>query len=86
MKSVKQPNNSLDAYVFSLEARCAFPTFDCDDHNPCQPTLCEQGVDNYPGPSPRRYVSCEGGCSEEQCPRRQVWDQDAQRCVRKNRP
>ena len=86
MKSVKQPNNSLSTYVFSLEARCAFGAFDCDDHNPCQPTLCEQGIDNYPGPSPRRYVSCEGGCSEEQCPRRQVWDQDAQRCVRKNRP
>ena len=72
-------------FLFSLEARCAFPTFNCADRNPCESTLCEQDVNNYPGPGPKTYVSCEGGCSEEKCPRRQVWDQDAQRCVRKNR-
>ena len=73
-------------FLFSMGARCAFPAFDCADRNPCQPTLCESGISNYPGSSPRKYVSCGDGCSEEQCPRRQVCDQDAQRCVSKDRP
>ena len=60
--------------TFRLEARCAYGKFNCEDLNPCIPTLCEAGVENYPGPSPRRYVNCTEGCAESQCPRRQVWD------------
>ena len=66
-----------------LEARCAYGKFDCADRNPCTPTLCEAGVENYPGSSPRRYVNCTEGCTESLCPRRQVWDQEKQRCVKK---
>ena len=69
--------------AYRLEARCSFGKFDCENRNPCTPTSCEADVENYPGPSPRRYVSCTEGCAETLCPRRQVWDQDQQRCVRK---
>ena len=65
------------------ETRCSFATFDCEDKNPCAPTLCTDSVENYPGPSGRKYVNCTGGCSAEQCPRRKVWDQEGQRCVKK---
>ena len=77
--------SNLKIYLisFRMEARCAFGKFDCESRNPCSPTLCESGIEKYPGPSPRWYVSCTDGCSSEQCPRRQVWDQEKQRCVRK---
>ena len=70
-------------FTFRQEARCSFATFDCEDQNPCAPTLCTDGVENYPGSSPRKYINCTGGCSIEQCPRRKVWDQEEQRCVKK---
>ena len=69
--------------AYRLEARCSYGKFDCEDRNPCTPSLCEAGVQNYPGPSPRRYVTCAEGCAKVLCPRRQVWNQDKQRCVRR---
>ena len=71
-------------FLSRLEARCAFGKFDCEARNPCTPALCEEGVENYPGSSPRRYVNCTERCAESRCPKRQVWDQEKQRCVRKN--
>ena len=75
-------NFLLSTYLlFRLETRCSYGKFDCDARNPCTPALCYEGVENYPGSSPRRYVNCTEGCAESQCPRRQVWDQDQQRCA-----
>ena len=73
-------------FLYRKKARCAFSHFTCDnpDRNPCAPTLCTPGVFNYTGTGPKKYVVCGtgGACSGEKCPRRLVWNQGREACVK----
>ena len=70
---------------YRVEARCAFESFDCAERNPCSPHTCTDGVFNYPGNWYNKYVTCDncGGCEENVCDKKFVWDQDTQQCVPK---
>ena len=81
--------SAINIYImnFRIDGRCAFGNFNCGERNPCSPGgLCVEGVLNYPGPSPNRYVTCDAcsACSEHQCERRYIFDPEAQTCVPKD--
>ena len=74
-------------FFYRKKARCAFPNFDCGNphRNPCAPTLCIPGVWHYTGAGPKKFVTCgllDGVCLEGTCPKRLVWNQGRQACVR----
>ena len=71
---------------FSVEARCAFPNFDCDNphRNPCTLPRCDPAILHYTGAGPRQYVLCNasGGCQEGTCDEKEVFSQAQQICVK----
>ena len=62
--------------------RCGTGEFNCNNYNPCGPTLCTPGELYYPHKYIGKYVKCyEGGvCGERKCKIGQIWDQAGKRC------
>ena len=83
--------NRLHTYIctctlivyYSFEIRCERSgTFNCDNRNPCAPTLCWHAM-KYPGISTDAYVLCgsEGECAELTCPSPHVFNEEQQECL-----